>query len=78
MRMQRSGKSIVHTECFDGAVKSFKVVLKAGTHRRQSVLCALSGHSVPDDLWTKQVHCIEEENNTGALIGQRLPETAGT
>jgi hypothetical protein len=56
MRMQRSGKSIVHTECFDGAVKSFKVVLKAGTHIRQSVGCVLSGHSVSDDLWTKQIH----------------------
>jgi hypothetical protein len=50
MRMQRSGKSIVHTECFDGAVRSFKVVVEAGTHRRQSVGCVLSGHSVSDDL----------------------------
>jgi hypothetical protein len=56
MRMRRSGKSIVHTECFDGAVESFKVVLKAGTHRSQSVLCVLSGHAVSDDLWTKQLH----------------------
>jgi hypothetical protein len=32
MRMHRSGKSTVRTECFNGTVKSFKVVLKAGTH----------------------------------------------
>jgi hypothetical protein len=32
MRMRHRGKSIVRTECFDGAVKSFKVGLKAGAH----------------------------------------------